>query len=80
MNGVQTTSGHESNPPIYMLQALAVSMTSSASQLEADWRWYCSAIYNKNYSKYEINKYEMHSIALFIENTHLCFRGIQKQG
>ena len=39
-------SGDQSNPP--MLQALAISMTSPANQLEADWRWYSLAIYNLN--------------------------------
>ena len=34
MNGIQIVYGYESNPP--MLQALAISMPSAASQLEAD--------------------------------------------
>ena len=46
VNGMQTMSGHESNPS--MLQVFATSMTSAASQLKADWRWYYSAIYNLN--------------------------------
>ena len=45
-NGTQKESGDESNPP--MLQALVISVTSAANKLEADWRWYSSAIHNQN--------------------------------
>ena len=45
-NGTQQTSSDENNPP--MLQTLAISVTSVANQLEAEWRWYSSAIYNLN--------------------------------
>ena len=41
---MQITSWHKSNPSVF--QAFATSMTSAASQLEAEWKWYCSAIYN----------------------------------
>ena len=30
----------------YMLQALAIYITSAASELEADWRGYCSATHH----------------------------------
>ena len=35
---VRKKSGYESNPS--MLQALAISVTSAANQLEEDRRWY----------------------------------------
>ena len=43
-NDMQTTSDDKSKAP--MLWALA--MTSAASQLEADWRWYSLVICNLN--------------------------------
>ena len=39
-------SGDESNPP--MLQALVISVTSAGNQLEAEWKWYSSAIHDLN--------------------------------
>ena len=43
-NDMQIMSGDKSNARI--LQVLAI--TSAASQLEADWRWYSLVIYNLN--------------------------------
>ena len=45
-NGMQKKSSDKSNPPT--LQALVISVTSAANQLEADWRWYSLAIHNLN--------------------------------
>ena len=41
---MQIASWHKSNP--FVFQAFATSMISAASQLEAEWKWYCSAIHN----------------------------------
>ena len=43
-NDMQIMSGDKSNAD--MLQVLAI--TSAASHLEADWRWYSLVIYNLN--------------------------------
>ena len=43
---VYKKSSDKSNPP--MLKVLVISVISAANQLEADWRWYSSAIHNLN--------------------------------